>query len=191
MRIVRCQPPRGLILAALTLGLFALRTPAAQAPALISGVNLAAMDKTVRVQDDFFDYANGHWLKTTPIPDDRSSVSIASQLYDRSIDQLHELIEGAEKDTTAPANSEARKIGDLYASFMDEAAVEAAGLGALKSELARIDALKSRSELPALFAHLHRIGVSTPYRRGTPAGCTRFHAGGGARRPGRLGDAGS
>ena len=47
MRIVRCQPPRGLSLAALTLGLFALRPPAAQAPALISGVNLAAMDKTV------------------------------------------------------------------------------------------------------------------------------------------------
>lgn len=158
---------RQLILAALTLGLFAVRTPAAQAPALASGLDLAAMDKNVRVQDDVYDYSNGHWLKTTPIPDDRSSVSIASQLYDRSIDQLHGLIEAAAKDSTAPANSEARKIGDLYASFMDEAGVEAAGLGALKGELARIDALKSRSELPGLFAHLHRIGVSTPFGVGT------------------------
>ncbi|HEV2702205.1 MAG TPA: M13-type metalloendopeptidase [Steroidobacteraceae bacterium] len=170
---------RHLIVATLGLGLFAVRSPAAQAPALTSGLNLAAMDKGVRAQDNFFDFANGHWLKTTPIPDDRSSVSIASELYDRSIDQLHGLIESAAKDTAAPANSEARKIGDLYASFMDEAAVEAAGLGALKGELARIDAVKARSELPALFAHLHRIGVTTPFGVGTqpdPRDSTRVAA---------------
>ncbi len=102
-------------------------------------------------------------MKNTPIPDDRSSVSIASLLLDKSLDQLHGLIESAAGDTHAPAGSEARKIGDLYASFMDEAAVEAAGLGSLKAELARIAALKSKGELPALFAHLNRIGVSTPY----------------------------
>jgi putative endopeptidase len=154
-------------MAALLLGLFALRTPAAQAAALTSGLDLAGMDKTVRAQDDFFHYANGHWLQTTPIPDDRASVSIASQLNDRSIDQLRGLIEAAAKDRAAAPNSEARKIGDLYASFMDEAAVEAAGLGALKGELAGIDALRSKSALPALFAHLHRIGVSTPFGVGT------------------------
>ncbi len=85
------------------------------------------------------------------------------QLLDKSLDELHEVIENAAKDSRAPAGSEARKIGDLYASFMDEAAVEAAGLGSLKTELSGIDALKSKSELPALFAHLNRIGVSTPY----------------------------
>ncbi len=152
-----------LIMTALAIGLFILDSAVAQAPALPSGIDLAGMDRSVRPQDDFFDYANGHWLKNTPIPDDRSSVSIASQLYDRSIDQLHGLIEAAAKDSAAPANSEARKIGDLYASFMDEAAVAAAGLGALKGELARIDALKDKSELPALFAHLDRIGVTTPF----------------------------
>jgi putative endopeptidase len=151
----------------LALGLFAVRTPAAPPAALTSGLDLAGMDRTVRAQDDFYHYANGHWLKNTPISDDRASVSIASQLNDRSIDQLRELIEGAAKDSAAAANSEARKIGDLYASFMDEAAAEAAGPGALKGELARIDALKAKSELPTLFAHLHRIGVSTPYGVGT------------------------
>jgi putative endopeptidase len=141
-------------------------TAQAQAPgakALASGIDLAAMDRTVRVQDDVYTYANGHWLKNTPIPEDRSSVSIASELLDKSLEQLRGLIETAAKDVGAPANAEARKIGDLYASFMDEATVEAAGLGAVRHELARIDALKSKSELPALFAHLHRIGVSTPY----------------------------
>jgi putative endopeptidase len=150
---------------ALTLGLLAAAAQA-QAPAakpLASGLDLAAMDKTVRVQDDIFDYANGHWLKNTPIPEDRSSVSIASELLDKSLEQLRGLIETAAKDVGAAPNAESRKVGDLYASFMDEAAVEAAGLGAIKNELARIDALKSKSELPALFAHLHRIGVSTPY----------------------------
>jgi putative endopeptidase len=139
------------------------QAPAAKAPPLVSGLNLAAMDKTVRVQDDIFGYANGHWLKTTAIPDDRTSVSTDSMLSDRTLDELRGIVEAAAGETSAPADSEVRKIGDLYASFMDEAAVEAAGLGSLKDELARIDALKSRSELPALFAHLNRIGVSTPY----------------------------
>jgi putative endopeptidase len=158
---------KNVICAVLATILFASRVPAAQAPALISGLNLAAMDKNVRIQDDSFDFANGTWLKSTPIPDDRPTVAIATELYDKSIEQLHALIENAAKDVAAPANSEARKIGDLYASFMDEAGVEAAGLGALKGELARIDALKSKRELPALFAHLNRIGVSTPYGIGT------------------------
>jgi putative endopeptidase len=154
--------------AALVLGLLAAaaqaQAPAAKSPA--SGLDLAAMDKTVRIQDDVYDYANGHWLKNTPIPQDRSSVSIASELLDKSLDQLRGLIETATQDVSAPAKAEARKIGDLYASFTDEASVEAAGLGAVKNELARIDALKSKRELPALFAHLHRIGVSTPYGLG-------------------------
>src|SRR5580698_10336591 len=151
----------------LALGLFGAAAQA-QAPAPKAlGLDVAAMDKTLRVQDDVYDYANGHWLKSTPIPQDRSSVSIASELLDKSLEQLRGLIETAAKDTAAPANSEARKIGDLYASFMDEKTVEAAGLGAIKGELARIDALKSKRELPALFAHLNRIGVSTPYGIGT------------------------
>ena len=137
--------------------------PAGKAPALTSGLDLADIDKTVRAQDDLYDYANGHWLKITTIPDDRAYVAVATALFDKNLDELHALIEAAAKDTTAPAGSEARKIGDLYASFMDEATVEAAGLGGLKDELARIDALKSKSELPGLFAHLNRIGVATPY----------------------------
>ena len=139
------------------------QTPGAKASAPVSGLNLSAMDKSVRVQDDLFGYANGHWLKATAIPDDRTYVAVATILFDKNQDELHDLIEAAARDSTAPAGSESRKIGDLYASFMDEAAVEAAGLGVLKDELARIDALKSKSALPGLFAHLNRIGVSTPY----------------------------
>jgi putative endopeptidase len=165
--IPRAASPRCVVGAALTLAtLFAVgasaQAPAAK-PALISGLDLAAMDKSVRVQDDTYNYANGHWLKVTAIPPDRGSVSIDTELLDKSLDELHGLIDAAAKDGRSTPGSEARKIGDLYGSFMDEAAVEAAGLGAVKDELARIDAVKSKSELPALFAHLNRIGVSTPY----------------------------
>jgi putative endopeptidase len=160
-----CRIP--LLLAAATTLLLAshaqAQAPAGKGPPLASGFDLSAMDKTVRAQDDLYDYANGHWLKTTAIPDDRTYVAVATVLFDKNQDELRDLIEGAAKDGAAAAGSEARKIGDLYASFMDEAAVEAVGLGALKDEFARIDALKSKSELPALFAHLNRIGVSTPY----------------------------
>jgi putative endopeptidase len=167
----RAFNPRSCVGAALALA-FALallsanaqaQAPAGKPPVLTSGLDLVALDKSVRIQDDTYEYANGHWLKNTPIPDDRSSVSIDSELLDKSLDQLHGLIESAARNTRDPAGSEAHKIGDLYASFMDEAAVEAAGLGTLKGELARIEAVKSKRELPALFAHLDRIGVSTPY----------------------------
>ncbi|HTV77479.1 MAG TPA: M13 family metallopeptidase [Steroidobacteraceae bacterium] len=142
------------------------QSPAGPPASQGSGLNTAAMDPAVRVQDDVYQHANGHWLRTTIIPEDRAYVSIDTGLADKNLDELHEIIEAAAKDRSAPAGSEARKIGDLYASFMDEAAVQAAGLGPLKEELARIDALKSKNELPALFAHLNRIGVSTPYGLG-------------------------
>jgi len=164
---VWARKARYLRAAVLALTAYAVCAQAADTGTRYSGLDLAAIDHSVRPQDDLFDFADGQWLKRTPIPDDRASVSIASQLYDRSIDQLHEIIDAAAKDSAAAANSEARKIGDLYASFMDEAAVQAAGLGGLQDELARIDALKSKAELPALFAHLERIGVGTPYGIGT------------------------
>jgi putative endopeptidase len=159
-----CRIPISLAAATLLLAPYAqAQAPGGKGTPLVSGLDLSAMDKSVRAQEDLYDYANGHWLKTTAIPDDRTYVAVATVLIDKNQDELRDLIEAAAEDSAAPAGSEARKIGDLYASFMDEAAVAAAGLGALKEEFARIAALKSKSELPTLFAHLNRIGVSTPY----------------------------
>jgi putative endopeptidase len=138
--------------------------PAAAAPA--SGLDPATFDAMVRPQDDIYQYVNGHWMATTPIPEDRSQVASFSQIADKVLDDLHTLMDGVMRDTAAPVGSNRRKIADLYASFMDEPAVEAAGLSGLKPELAAIDAVKSKQELPALFAHLGRIGVTTPYASG-------------------------
>src|SRR6185437_8070922 len=127
-----------------------------------AGIDLAGMDHAVRAQDDFYAYANGGWLAHATIPPDKSSYSMLTELSDRTLDQLHGIVDEASRSSAAPG-SERRKVGDLYASFMDEAAIEAAGLKPLRGELARIDTLKSNAELPELIAHYSRIGVTAPY----------------------------
>jgi predicted metalloendopeptidase len=127
------------------------------------GIDVAGMNPSVRPQNDFYDYANGRWLAHATIPADRSSYSVFTALADRTLEQLHGIVESAARDKAAAPGSDERKVGDLYATFMDEAAIEAAGLKPLDAELARIAAVKSKDELPALIAHLSRINVATPY----------------------------
>jgi len=131
----------------------------------VSGITRAYMDTSVRPQDDIYLYANGRWLKDTVIPSDHARAGAFDELSDRALDDLRGLVEAAAESHAASGTDE-RKIGDLYATFMDEAAVEAAGLGGLGGELAAIDGLKSKDGLPALFARLDRLGVDYPYALG-------------------------
>jgi predicted metalloendopeptidase len=125
------------------------------------GVDTTAFDRSVRPQDDFFRFVNGGWLARTEIPADRSSWGSFLELRERSSDALRTILEQAAR-SKAPAGSNERKLGDLYASYLDSAAVEAAGLGALKDEIARLGAIKGTADLPATFARLARMGVGTP-----------------------------
>ncbi|WP_159628407.1 M13 family metallopeptidase [Massilia puerhi] len=135
---------------------------AASAPAgAISGIDTQYIDSSVRPQDDFFAHLNGKWLKTTEIPGDKSSWGTFIKLRDDTTPQLHAIIEKAQKD--AKAGGETRKIGDLYASYMNEAQRDTLGYKPLTGELSRIRGLKDKKGLPALVAHLSKIGVSTPY----------------------------
>jgi putative endopeptidase len=110
------------------------------------GFDTAGMDRSVAPGDDFFDYANGGWVKATGIPADRGSYNTFSVLTEVAAERTRAIVEDAAK-SGAPAGSDARKIGDYYASFMDEAAIEAAGLKPLRPELDRIAAIKSRADL--------------------------------------------
>jgi len=118
-------------------GLAALATTAgSQTPA----AHLSGTDRAVLPGDDFFRYANGGWMDRTEIPADRSSWGAGSALDERTSQRTADLIAEAAKQN-APAGSLARKIGDTYASFMDEAGIEAKGASPLKPTLDRIAAI--------------------------------------------------
>ena len=136
----------------------------ASAPAgVISGIDTQYIDAAVRPQDDFFTHLNGKWLQETEIPGDRSSWGTFMKLREDTTPQLLAIIEAAQKDKSAKAGSETQKIGDLYASFMDAERRESLGYKPLNGELSRIRALKDKKGIPALSAHLAKIGVSSPY----------------------------
>ncbi len=119
--------------------------PATTAPAA-RGIDLAGIDRTVAPGDDFFAYANGAWLKTTEIPPDRSSYGINTMLEELTSQRTAALIRQA-AGRRAPAGSEARKIGDYYSSFMDEASIETTGLRPLQPMLDRIAAIEDKEAL--------------------------------------------
>ena len=129
------------------------------------GFDTTNFDKTVRPQDDFFRYVNGAWLKRTDIPADASSWGSFNELREMSRSALHTILEDASKSKAAAGTNE-RKVGDLYASFMDTARVERLGITPLAGELKTIAALQATSQLPVTFAHFARLGVQIPIGTG-------------------------
>jgi endothelin-converting enzyme/putative endopeptidase len=110
------------------------------------GIAVANMDRSVNPGDDFYHYANGTWIQRTEIPLDRTYVGIWSSLTDLSRKRSADLIEDAAK-ANAPAGSGARKIADLYYSYMDEAAIEGKGLAPLRPHLDAIAAIRDKRDL--------------------------------------------
>jgi putative endopeptidase len=98
-------------------------------------VDLSLIDKSVKPGDDFFLYANGGWLKTAEIPADRASAGVWLDLQEQLEKRTKQIVEDA---SHAEAGSELKKVGDYYATFLDEAAVEARGLDPLKPALEAI-----------------------------------------------------
>jgi putative endopeptidase len=131
--------------------------------AALSGIDTRYIDSSVRAQDDFFAYLNGKWLKTTEIPPDKASWGTFMQLRDNTQPQLLGIIEADQKDPHKKAGTDVQKVGDLYASFMDENKLEALGYRPLTAELQRIRTLRDKKGVPALVAHLAQVGVPTPY----------------------------
>ncbi len=125
----------------------------------LSGIDLSTIDASVRPQDDLYQHVNGGWLNSTVIPDDRPLEGTFTALRDASELAVKEIIEQAAA-RGAEATGIERKIGDLYNSFMDEAAVEAKGLDPLRARLAEVFATTSVPELVALAGRLFRADVS-------------------------------
>jgi putative endopeptidase len=145
-----------------TLALTALMLSASMAHAAdsapISGIQNADMDKTVRPQDDLFQYANGTWLKNVPIPPDRASYGVDSMMTEHSLLQQRDLIEAAQISN----DPEERKVSNLYSSYMNEAQVERLGFKPLQAELQLATDLRRARDIGPLMGHLDRIGIASP-----------------------------
>jgi len=127
--------------------------PAAPARPAIGdfGVDTSAGDHRVRPGDDFFAYANGSWNEGFTIPADHSSFGPFNALEELSTERVRSIIETAAAAHPAAGTPE-QQIGDYYASYMDETAIEAAGLAPAQADLKRIGAASSREALARLFA---------------------------------------
>ena len=145
----------------LTLAVAALwlcASPARTDTGPISGIQTADMDKTARPQDDLFQYANGTWLRDVPIPPDRASYGVDSMMTEHSLLQQRDLIEAAQISN----DPEARKVSDLYSSYMNEARVERLGIKPLHAELQLAAGIKRASDIGPLMGRLDRIGIASP-----------------------------
>jgi putative endopeptidase len=135
------------------------------APALGLGVDLANMDRSVRPQDDFFRYVNGGWLDRTTIPADRSRWGSFDELRDIADQHVLDIVLEATR-SEAPADSDIRKIGDMYLSFMAEGDIEALGAQPLQEDLAVVDALSSHDDLATYWAGAGAHLRSAPFTYG-------------------------
>lgn len=120
-------------------------------------------DTLVNPADDFFKYANGGWFKNNPIPSTEQSNGIFRTIADTINNQIKQICEKSAQDESAEKGSNKQKIGDFYASGMDTIAINKAGISPLKSEFAKIDAIKDVPSLVTSIAHLHTIGASPAF----------------------------
>ena len=119
---------------------------------------LEHVDPAVRPQDDLFRHVNGRWLATAEIPADRASHGSFYVLREQAETQVRTIIEEAAASEPAPGTVE-RKVGDLYASFLDSERVNALGAAPLGEVVARVDAVSSTAEMLALLGGLEREGI--------------------------------
>jgi len=122
------------------------------------GFDVAGMDTSVAPGDDFFRHAVGKWVDRTEIPADRSNLTSFAVISEIAATRTRAIIEDTAK-AYAPAGSEARKIGDYFASFMEEARVEQLGAAPLKPELDEISAIKTRKDLARVIGGSIRADV--------------------------------
>jgi putative endopeptidase len=126
-----------------------------------SGIDLSHLDENARPQDDLFGHVNGRWLADYDIPADRATDGAFRHLYDRAEEQVRDLIiEASEKASAADTvDADAQRIGDLYASFLDEQTVERRGAQPLLDELRIIDEATDPASLAAAIGVLQRTGA--------------------------------
>ncbi|HUZ60878.1 MAG TPA: M13 family metallopeptidase [Hanamia sp.] len=123
-------------------------------------LNLSGMDTAIRPQDDLFDYANGGWLKKTTIPASLPAWGGMLSLADKSVEDMHVVLDSVAHDKNITSGSYAQKAGDLFASGMDSSLVEKLGDKPILTDLDRISAIKNLQDFWKEIATEYSIGLS-------------------------------
>jgi putative endopeptidase len=131
---------------------------AAPAPAKTLGVDLTAIDKAVKPGVDFDAYANGAWRAKAAIPEDRSSTGVGLEVFQKAEKRNAELVQGLAAAKPA-AGTDARRIADYYAAFMDQAGIEQRALAPLQPELDKIAAIANGTDLARVLGESLRADV--------------------------------
>lgn len=146
-----------ILLAAVFLSLVALFAQQAAAPET-HGIVVANIDRSVKPGDNFYEFANGDWIKRTQIPPDRAVVDVFTKLADLSNQRTRDLIEDIAK-SNPPAGSGERKVADLFNSYVNEGAIESKGLAPLRPHLNAIAAIHDKKELARALGQTLRADV--------------------------------
>jgi endothelin-converting enzyme/putative endopeptidase len=136
---------------------------AAEPVALGSGVQLDALDRETRAQDDFYQFANGGWLDRTEIPEIYSGYTVYHQVYEDAEQALKTIIEEASANP-GDAGSESQQVGDTYNSFMDVDTINQRGVAAIQPELDLVASIANQQDLSRVMAQLGRKRIATPAR---------------------------
>lgn len=134
--------------------------PQAFASVGVNGINVANMDPTVKPVVDFFQYANGTWLKKTPIPNEYDKWGVLNIINDKNLTLLKGILEKASTDKSAAAGSNTKKVGDFFFAGMNTEQIERDGLSPLSDELKRVDSITNLEDFRAETARLHLYGVN-------------------------------
>src|SRR5215469_11873159 len=140
---------------------------AAPSPSELRVFDPSLIDKSLDPCDNFYKFSCNGWFKKNPLPPDQISYGRFTELAELNRQHLRQILETAASAQADGRTANEQKIGDEYASCMDTAAIDKAGIAPLQAEFDRIDALKSTRDLPPLIAHLHRIGVNAFFGMGS------------------------
>jgi len=124
----------------------------------VKAVDPAYMDLNVKPGDDFFQYSSAGWMKSHPVPDDKTQYGSFSELMDKNQEQIKSLIQEAAAED-APKGSIAQKIGDFYSSGMDTTTINSLGYDPIKPDLKAIDELKSKDDIMLQIGKMQKEGI--------------------------------